>query len=102
MRSIDDWWIADQGSRRRAKIKLIAKKSIENGEDCNDIPESMRQYLALQAIESGKPLVRGFPGRPGGPMAAYGNGGMLLGADSSNPGKVGKYTYTRYNRAARD
>lgn len=34
-------------SCRRAKIKMIAKKGIETGEDCDAIPESMRQYLAL-------------------------------------------------------
>lgn len=26
---------------------MIAKKGIESGEDCDAIPESMRQYLAL-------------------------------------------------------
>ena len=41
---------------RRAKIKLLAKKSIETGEDCDAIPESMRQYLMVQDIESVKPL----------------------------------------------
>jgi hypothetical protein len=57
---------------RRAKIKNIAKKSIENGEDCNEIPESMRRYLALQAMESGKPLASGLLGRGG--TFAYGSG----------------------------
>jgi hypothetical protein len=51
---------------RRAKIKNIAKKSIENGDDCNDIPESMRRYLAQQAMESGKSMGTNFFGRPGG------------------------------------
>lgn len=71
---------------RRAKIKNIAKKSIESGEDCNDIPESMRRYLALQAMESGKPLSSTLLGRGG--TFAYGSG-MLLNTDSSS-GKVGK------------
>lgn len=83
-----DVLIADSGSRRRAKIKLLAKKSIETGEDCDAIPDSMRQYLAIQAMESGKPLARGFLSRPGGHMATYGGGGMLH-ADPNNSSKVG-------------
>ena len=70
---------------RRAKIKNIAKKSIENGDDCNDIPESMRRYLALQAMESGKSIGSSFLGRAGG--IPYGNG-MLLNTDTSSS-KVG-------------
>ena len=73
---------------RRAKIKLLAKKSIETGEDCDAIPESMRTYLANQALESGKPLGREFLGRSPS-MSAYGNSGMLLNPDSSQPGKIG-------------
>ncbi len=49
-----------QPNIRRAKIKLLAKKSIETGEDCDAIPESMRQYLAIQAMESGKSLGGNF------------------------------------------
>ncbi|KAK2799528.1 hypothetical protein FQN51_006842 [Onygenales sp. PD_10] len=41
-RSVQIWF-----QNRRAKIKMIAKKGIETGEDCDAIPESMRQYLAL-------------------------------------------------------
>jgi len=81
--------IADPGSRRRAKIKLLAKKSIETGEDCDAIPDSMRQYLAIQAMESGKPLARSFLARSGGTMATYGSGGMLFHAESNNSSKVG-------------
>lgn len=77
-------------SRRRAKIKMIAKKTLENGDDCDNIPESLRQLLAMQAMETGRP----FPGqllrRPGGPMAQYGSGGMLMNGDPSAQGKVGK------------
>ncbi len=75
---------------RRAKIKNIAKKSIESGEDCNDIPESMRRYLALQALESGKPLGRDLLGRCGSGSTPYGGGAMLFNADSSS-NKVGQY-----------
>ncbi|KAI9838224.1 MAG: hypothetical protein M1838_004651 [Thelocarpon superellum] len=82
-RSVQIWF-----QNRRAKIKLLAKKSIETGEDCDAIPESMRQYLALQAIESGKPLGRSFPGRNGGPLDPFGNAGLLLNAESNNPSKV--------------
>ena len=79
----------DGGNRRRAKIKLLTKKSIETGEDCDAIPESMRQYLAIQAMESGKPLARSFLGRSAGPLAAYGSGDMILSAEPTNPSKVG-------------
>jgi hypothetical protein len=72
-------------ANRRAKIKLLAKKSIETGEDCDSIPESYRQYLAMQAMESGKPIARNFMGSMGGF-----NGSMLMGGDSHSPQKVGK------------
>ena len=74
---------------RRAKIKNMARKSIENGEDCESIPESMRRHLAMQAMESGKVW---FPGMMGAPSAygAYNNGTMSLNTDASS-GKVGKY-----------
>jgi hypothetical protein len=79
-------------NHRRAKIKNIAKKSIENGDDCNDIPESMRRYLALQAMESGKALGQSLLGRGNGSMAPYG-GGMLLNTDTSSS-KVGEFGTT--------
>jgi hypothetical protein len=75
-RSVQIWF-----QNRRAKIKNIAKKSIENGDDCNDIPESMRRYLALQAMESGKSMGTNFLGRAGG--MPYGSG-MLLNTDASS------------------
>lgn len=78
-RSVQIWF-----QNRRAKIKNIAKKSIESGEDCNDIPESMRRYLALQAMESGKTLGRDFLCRTGGGMVAYGGGAMLLNTDTGS------------------
>ena len=74
---------------RRAKIKNIAKKSIEDGGDCNDIPESMRRYLALQAMDQGKSIGANFLGRAGGSMAPYGSG-MLLNTDTSSS-KVGEF-----------
>ena len=76
-------------SSSRAKIKLLAKKSIETGEDCDAIPESMRQYLMQQAMESGKPIAGDLFGRTPHPMSSYGNG-TLINPESSNPGKVGK------------
>ena len=61
---------------RRAKIKNIAKKSIESGEDCNEIPDSMRRYLAIQAAESGNPLGRDLLAR------ASSGAGMFLNPES--------------------
>lgn len=49
----------------------------------------MRRYLALQAMESGKPMGSSFFGRPGGSMAPYGSG-MLLNNDTTSS-KVGKF-----------
>lgn len=80
-----------QRGYRRAKIKLLAKKSIETGEDCDSIPESMRAYLAMQELQNGKPSAREFYGplnHGPGLVNTYG-GGMLLNDDSSSPGKVG-------------
>jgi hypothetical protein len=73
---------------RRAKIKLMAKKSLETGEDIDSIPESMRNYLALQAMETGKGIGMNFFGRPG--MPAYGQGNMFLGGEQGGQGKVCK------------
>jgi hypothetical protein len=77
----------EANSRRRAKIKLLAKKSIETGEDCDSIPESMRQYLAIQAMDSGKPLAGSFLNRSG--TMAY-PGTMIAGGDQGPQAKVGK------------
>lgn len=81
-RSVQIWF-----QNRRAKIKLLAKKSIETGEDCEAIPESMRQYLALQAMESGRPIARNIHGLDASSLA-YGTGEMLLGSEANNPSKV--------------
>ncbi|KAK4239363.1 hypothetical protein C8A03DRAFT_14221 [Achaetomium macrosporum] len=78
-RSVQIWF-----QNRRAKIKMLAKKSLESGEDMDSIPESMRQYLAMQAMESGK-SIPGFFGRTG--FAPYGHQGMM-GGEQSGPGKV--------------
>ena len=75
---------------RRAKIKLIAKKSIETGEDCDAIPDSMRQYLALQAMESGKSMGGNFLGRGG--LMPYGSGSLMMNGDVGPSGKVGKWS----------
>ncbi|KAK5002073.1 Transcription elongation factor SPT4, partial [Cryomyces antarcticus] len=81
-RSVQIWF-----QNRRAKIKNIAKKSIESGEDCDGIPDSMRRYLAMQAMESGKGFGTSFLNRSGSGIAAYGNGSMLLNTDATS-GKV--------------
>lgn len=68
----------------RAKIKMLAKKSIETGEGCDSIPESMRQYLAMQ-VDPNKPGARDAFGRTG----AYGANGYHNEATPS--GKVGMF-----------
>ncbi|KXX78992.1 Homeobox protein HOY1 [Madurella mycetomatis] len=78
-RSVQIWF-----QNRRAKIKMLAKKSLESGEDMDSIPESMRQYLAMQAMESGK-SIGGFFGRTG--LLPYGHQGMM-GGEQAGPGKV--------------
>lgn len=75
-RSVQIWF-----QNRRAKIKLMAKKSLENGEDLDSIPETMRQYMALS--ESGKGLPHGLLGERG----MYG-GNMLLAPEPASSGKI--------------
>lgn len=67
---------------------MLAKKGIDIGDDVDGLPESMRQLLAMQAMEGGRPFPRSLMGRPGGPIP-YG-GGMLMGGDPNGTGKVGK------------
>jgi len=81
-RSVQIWF-----QNRRAKIKNIAKRSIENGEDCDSIPESMRQYLAMQAYGPGKVFGPGMMGRAGPNCYPYGNSTLCLNTDASS-GKV--------------
>lgn len=71
---------------------MMAKKTLETGEDCDNLPESLRQLLAMQAMESGRPFPRQLL-RPGGPMAQYGGGSMLMNGDPSVQGKVGAYQH---------
>jgi len=81
-RSVQIWF-----QNRRAKIKNIAKRSIESGEDCESIPESMRQYLAMQSYSAGKGFGPGMLGRAGPGFAPYGAGTLCLNPDTSS-GKV--------------
>lgn len=71
----------------RAKIKMLAKKSIETGEGCDSIPESMRHYLAMQ-FDPTKPGTRD----PFGRSAAYGVPGMYT-SEANPSGKVGMYLF---------
>ncbi len=76
---------------------MMAKKSLESGEDMDSIPESMRQYLAMQAMESGK-SIPGFFGRAG--IMPYGQQG-IMGGEQSGPGKVCKWR-TGTHKISRD
>jgi len=67
---------------------MIAKRTTDTGDMGDDMPESMRQLLALQAMEAGQTFPRQLLGRPGMPMAQYG-GGMMMGGDPNASGKVG-------------
>ena len=49
----------------------------------------MRNYLMVQAMESGKPLARELFGRTPSSLNPYGPG-TFVNAESANPGKVGK------------
>jgi hypothetical protein len=63
---------------------MLAKKSIETGEGCDSIPESMRHYLAMQ-FDPNKPGARDPFGRAG----SYGSPTMYT--NETNPsGKVGR------------
>ncbi|PGH21664.1 hypothetical protein AJ80_03097 [Polytolypa hystricis UAMH7299] len=75
-RSVQIWF-----QNRRAKIKMIAKKGIETGEDCDAIPESMRQYLALH-FDPTKSHARNLFNRSSG----YGSGDAIN--ESSPTGKT--------------
>ncbi|PHH52206.1 Homeobox protein HOY1 [Ceratocystis fimbriata CBS 114723] len=79
-RSVQIWF-----QNKRAKIKQLAKKSLENGEDMESIPESMRQYLAIQAMETGKGIGGSFLGRSG--LYPYGNN-MFMHGDQAAQSKV--------------
>lgn len=67
---------------------MLAKKSIETGEGCDSIPESMRQYLAMQ-FDPTKPGSRDPFGRTGG----YGASGAFPN-EPIPTGKVGEYYST--------
>ncbi|KAK1138608.1 Transcription factor [Aspergillus melleus] len=82
-RSVQIWF-----QNRRAKIKMLAKKSIETGEGCDSIPESMRQYLAMQ-FDPSKPGARDPFGRTGG----YGTSGAFPN-EATPSGKVVIHHFT--------
>ena len=67
--------IAPFSVSRRAKIKMMAKKGLETGEGIDQIPESMRNYLAMQAMETGQGFGGAFLGRHG--ILPYGSAGLL-------------------------
>jgi hypothetical protein len=66
---------------------MLAKKSIETGEGCDSIPESMRHYLAMQ-FDPNKPGARDPFGRAG----AYGPPSMYT-SETNPSGKVGKLLF---------
>ncbi|KAK6536474.1 hypothetical protein TWF281_000707 [Arthrobotrys megalospora] len=82
-RSVQIWF-----QNRRAKIKLIAKKSLENGgEDIDSIPESVRLYLANQNPEM-KALAYGTSG------ALNGFGGGFSAPGEASTGKIVIHHFT--------
>jgi hypothetical protein len=89
LRSFDVNYIFTNANDRRAKIKNIAKRSIESGEDCDSIPDSMRQYLAMHAY--GPRPVGGMPGQ-GFP---YGNAGLMLNTDTTSGKTVIQHFHCR-------
>ncbi|MCJ1476715.1 hypothetical protein MMC13_005383 [Lambiella insularis] len=80
-RSVQIWF-----QNRRAKIKLIAKKSIETGEDCDKVPDSYRNYLLNQAQETGKPLSR--HNWPNDPRMPPGSATVMYAAENGAPQKL--------------
>jgi hypothetical protein len=78
---------------------MIAKKNAGSGDEIDVFPDSMRQVLAMQALESGRPFPRHLLGRTGAPMGQTGSGGMALGGDASVTGKVGMCYPSRLNHA---
>lgn len=77
--------IHSTNSNSRAKIKMLAKKSIETGEGCDSIPDSMRHYLAMQ-FDPSKPGAGDPFARPPGVGAPN-----MYATESSPSGKVGVY-----------
>ena len=68
----------------------MAKRSLETGEDIDSIPESMRTYLAMQAMESGKGMGSAFLDRTG--LGSYAPGIMF--GEQGPQGKVGEWLQT--------
>lgn len=68
----------------------MAKKGGEVGDELDYIPEAMRQRLAMQAMQEGKPFPAHLMGRAGGPLGGFGNN-MLVGADPNANSKTGVY-----------
>lgn len=66
---------------------MMAKKGLEHVDDM-DLPEPMRQMLAMQAMRDGKPFPPHLMRAPGGPIP-YGGGTMMAAGDMNSSGKVG-------------
>lgn len=67
---------------------MLAKKGGDVGDELDYMPEAMRQRLAMQAMQEGKPFPAHLMGRAGGPLGGFGSN-MLIGGDPNGNSKTG-------------
>ena len=69
------------------RSRTLRNGSIESGEDCDSIPESMRHYLAMQQYGPGKGMSASLLSRTGPGLVPYGSGMLAMNGDNGT-GKV--------------